>query len=309
MNHKNMMLLGLLVCLSVGTLAQESPISPWQSLNSAMSDAPKDDAAAGKTGEEEFSDAPYDVTYPEADYQNETDYMSDEELILQSLPFKLPFKMDKKQLAVSMKILKAAVKPILKSKELRDAVAYIDESLAKYKTDLESQMYVTLLMDSMQEIYEGKETAELNMMIKRIFTDMSDEETARTLGSVWRSYVSPAIDNYVIDPMRSYVIQPVRSYLYEPISDYVYDFAERIETWMDGSQRPYIDIQYPENYYRRWSERVNDYASRISNWASQARQGLEMARRMLELQEEGRCHGCADQEEHYLEDVNFYNVQ
>ncbi|XP_068216691.1 uncharacterized protein [Palaemon carinicauda] len=135
------------------------------------------------------------------------------------------------------------------------------------------------------------------------------QATARTLGSVWRSYLSPALDNYVVDPMRSYVLDPVRSYLYEPISDYVNDFAERIETWMDGSQRPYIDVQYPENYYRRWSERVNSYASRISDWASQARQGLEMARRMLEIQDEGRCYSCGDQDEHYLEDVNMYNVQ
>lgn len=274
--------LGVLMCMGVSVLSAEPPVSPWQALNPALAEATHFEVT---NIQEEYDDAPYETTYSEAQYSNETDYeyTTEEELFAN----RLPFKMDKKQISVAIKLLKAAVKPVLKSKRVRDAVAYIDESLTSYKTDLETQLYISLLLDSMQEIYEGKETSELNMLLKRFFTDMSDEETGRTLNSVWRAYVAPYLTSYVYNPVRNYVVTPVRSYIYDPLSNYVTDFAERIGTWMESSQRPYIDIQYPETY-SRWSDTVSSYTNRISDWTAQARQGLEIARRMLELQEESK---------------------
>nr|XP_027210666.1 uncharacterized protein LOC113804036 [Penaeus vannamei] len=87
--------------------------------------------------------------------------------------------MDKKQIAVAMKLLKEAVKPILKSKALREAVAYLDDSLSSFNGDIETQLYLRLVLDSAQDIYEGKEAAQIHTILKEYITDMSDEETAR----------------------------------------------------------------------------------------------------------------------------------
>lgn len=295
--------LGVLACMSVGVLSAEPPVSPWQALNPSLGEPTRAEIDAAQ---EEFDDTPYDVTYPEGHNETERQYHQEEDDMMAELPFKLPFKMDKKQSAVAMKLLKEAVKPVLKSKRLQEFVAYLDDSIASYRSDLESQMYVTLVLDSLQEIYEGKETSELNIILKRFFENMSDEETARTLDSVWRSYVTPVLTSYIYNPMRNYVVTPVRSYIYEPITNYVSEFAERIGTWMESSRRPYIDIQYPE--YSRWSQTFNDYANRISDWTAQARDGLAVARRMLELQDEARgCYDCGVQQQ--MDSQEIYSVQ
>ncbi|XP_037792322.1 uncharacterized protein LOC119587712 [Penaeus monodon] len=208
----------------------------------------------------------------------------EEEMHIPELPFKLPFKMDKKQIAVAMKLLKEAVKPILKSKALRETVAYLDDYLASYNGDIETQLYLRLVLDSAQDIYEGKEAGQIHAIVKDFFTDMSDEETARTIEDVW-DYMSPTVDEWFYTPLRKYLVAPVRDYLYYPVSNAINDFADRIGRFMNSDyDSSYVSVQYPQ--YQRWSDSVNRFTNRISKWTTQARRSLETAARVLEAQDE-----------------------
>lgn len=167
-----LLLVSALACLGGVARASEPPVSPWQVLNPPL------------RGEGDAYDiGPLENTYPE---EQETDanvatYEDEEEEYIPELPFKLPFKMDKKQVAVAMKLLKEAVKPILKSKSLRETLAYFDEALASFSSDIETQLYLRLILDSAQDLYEGKESAQIHMIMKDFFTDMSDEVSVENI--------------------------------------------------------------------------------------------------------------------------------
>ncbi|XP_045615220.1 uncharacterized protein [Procambarus clarkii] len=273
-NMRLLAVLGALAFLGMGVSATEPPVSPWQALNPSL---------AEKTPYEEPEDIEAEETYePSTLEANDTTYLTpEEEYLISNIPIKLPFKMEKKQLAVAMKLLKEAAKPIIKSKTLRQTVAYLDSALGAYSEDLELQMYMTLLFDSLQDLYEGKEAVQLHKIMRGFFTDISDEATARAIDDVWRSTLE-----LVYDPVRNYVVQPVNNYLVGPISTAVNGFAERIGKWM-GNRKHYVNVQYPESY-ARWSDAMSSYASRLSDWTSQARQGIELAARMLEAQDQAR---------------------
>lgn len=64
------------------------------------------------------------------------------------------------------------------------------------------------------------------------------QQTARSLDGVLRSTMQ-----YVYNPMRSYF----RNYVVDPFTNAVNGITKRIGNWM-GSERPYVSIQYPENY-------------------------------------------------------------
>jgi len=275
-----------------GGVAMAADINAWQKINPALGldakplDTFDDPAAPQEFYEEEV----YEVTYPEGGEYDPQEY----DYVPTDLPFKLPFKLDKKQVAVAMKLLKEAVKPILKSKRLREAVAYVDDTLAGYTGDVETQLYVRFILDSAQDIYEGKE-GQLHSMVKGFFTDGGDEATARTIDDVWRSYVSPAMEEWVYSPMRRYIVAPVREMFYEPMSNYLGDFAERMGSFLGfySSDELYHN-QYPQ-YYNRWSNGINEFAKRISSMTSQARQGLEVAARVIEAQEANEfARSCGD---------------
>ncbi|XP_042873927.1 uncharacterized protein LOC122254340 [Penaeus japonicus] len=275
MGHKGMLLLlvSALACLGGVARASEPPVSPWQVLNPPL----REEGDAYDIG-------PLENTYPE---EQETDanvatYEDEEEEYIPELPFKLPFKMDKKQVAVAMKLLKEAVKPILKSKSLRETLAYFDEALASFSSDIETQLYLRLILDSAQDLYEGKESAQIHMIMKDFFTDMSDEETARTIDDVW-DYMSPAMDEWFYTPVREYLVAPVRDYVYYPFSNAINDFADRIGRLMGGRYDFYDGVEYPQ--YQRWSDRVNMITSRISKLTSITRRSLEDAVTVLDAQD------------------------
>ncbi|XP_063593382.1 uncharacterized protein LOC134770441 [Penaeus indicus] len=278
MGHKRMLLLlvSALACFAGVARASEPPVSPWQVLNPPL-EADLDVYSAQNTYPEEYEADP-DVP----DYEDELE--EEEEMHIPELPFKLPFKLDKKQVDVAMKILKEAVKPILKSRALREYVAYFDDSLASYNGDIETQLYLRLALDSAQDIYEGKEAGQIHSVVKEFFTDMSDEETARTIEDMW-DYVSPAMDEWFYAPVRKYLVDPVRDYLYYPVSNAINDFADRIGRFMNNDyDSSYVSVQYPQ--YQRWSDSVNRFTNRISKWTSQARRSLETAAKVLEAQDE-----------------------
>ncbi|XP_047491740.1 uncharacterized protein LOC125040974 [Penaeus chinensis] len=272
-----LLLVSALACFAGVARASEPPVSPWQVLNPPL-EADFDIDSLQNTYPEEY-EADSNVTVYEDEEEEE-----EEEMHIPELPFKLPFKLDKKQIAVAMKLLKEAVKPILKSRTFRETVAYLDDSLASYKDDIETQLYLRLALDSAQDIYEGKEAGQIHSIVKEFFTDMSDEETARTIEDMW-DYVSPAMDVWFYTPVRKYLVDPVREYLYYPVSNVINDFADRIGRFMNNDyDSSYVSVQYPQ--YQRWSDSVNRFTNRISKWTSQARRSLETAARVIEAQDE-----------------------
>ncbi|XP_071546791.1 uncharacterized protein [Panulirus ornatus] len=282
MSHRKLLTFVCLVaCLTVGLTTADRPlVSPWQVLNPPL----ESPAHYGPSEPQAYRHESYEPTYTELS-DDDTELSPEEEFLVSNIPFRLPFKMEKKQLAVVMKLLKEAVKPIIKSKTLRVTLAYFDELLASYNDDPETQMYMSLFLDSLQDMYEGKEAVRFNKIVKGIFTDISDEETARTLNDMWRSTV-----DYVYDPVRTFVVRPMRSFLFEPISNAVSDFADRIGLWAIDNPTE-LNVDYPESF-ERWSQAMGLLTRRLSNWSSKARNGIEYAARMLEAQDEGRsCAG------------------
>ncbi|KAK8404046.1 hypothetical protein O3P69_000247 [Scylla paramamosain] len=184
--------------------------------------------------------------------------------------------MDKKQTAVAMKLLKEAVKPVIKSKTLQDTVAYIDEALEYFAHDRDTQMYMTLFFDFMQDVYEGKQAERVDKIVHGFITDNSDEVTARTMRSMW-DYLAEPVDRYFFDTMRSYFVRP--------ISKAMNSFAERIGTWM-GNDNALPHSPYPP--HTSWSKTVKNYARKFSDMSRQARQSLAFAADVLQEQDQAR---------------------
>jgi len=268
------MVVGLVSCV----MSAEPPVSPWQALNPALASPVQ------------YSDIPQPQPQYEPTRQDEKSYLSpEEEFLINNMPFKLPFKMEKKQIAVAMKLLKEAAKPVVKSKVLRESVAYLDEVVRDYVDDQDAQVYMTFVLDSLQDLYEGKEATQFHKFMRGFFSDLSgDEQTARSIDGVFRSTMQ-----YVYNPVRNYF----RNYLVDPLTSYVNGFAKRIGTWM-GNDRSYVGkIHHPENYespdnhIHTWSNRMSSYARSFSDWTRQARMGLEVAARMLEVEDQRSCGG------------------
>ncbi|MPC67412.1 hypothetical protein E2C01_061587 [Portunus trituberculatus] len=196
-------LVAVLACIASVTSQQYPPQGPWESLTPPVQ--PSVEAGPVQPSRDEIA------------------LTDEEEFLVSNIPFKLPFKMDKKQTAVAMKLLKEAMKPVIKSKTLQDTVAYIDDALEYFVHDRDTQMYVTLFFDFMQDVYEGKQAERVDKIVRGFINDNSDEVTARTINDVW-NYVADPFDRYFFDTMRSYVVRP--------ISKAMNSFAERIGTWM-----------------------------------------------------------------------------
>jgi len=195
---------------------------------------------------------------------------------------------------VAMKLLKEAAKPVVKSKVLREYVGYLDEMVTDFVDDQDTQIYLTFILDSLQDFYEGKEATQFHKFMRGFFSDLSgDEQTARSIDGVFRSTM-----DYVYTPMRNIF----RRYMVDPLSNYVTGFAKRMSTWM-GNDRSYVGkIHHPEyesseNHIHTWSNRVSTYARSLNDWTRQARMGLEVAARMLEAEDSMRScgnHGCGN---------------
>lgn len=153
-------LVGVLACIGSVT-PTEPPQGPWQALNPSLGTPAQDKPQRGEV-----------ALTPE------------EEFLVNNIPFKLPFKMDKKQTAVAMKLMKEAVKPIIKSKTLQESVSYVDDLLHFLVDDIETQMYMTLFLDFMQDVYEGKEREQVDKIVRSFIHGNSDQ--VRQQSSRWR---------------------------------------------------------------------------------------------------------------------------
>ena len=145
-------LVGVLACIA-SVASQEPPQGPWQSLTPPI---------------RPFEQAP-------THHKDEVALSDEEEFLVSHIPFKLPFKMTKKQTAVAMKLMKEAVKPVIKSKTLQDTVAYVDDLITYFVDDRDSQMYLTLVLDFMQDVHEGKQSERVDKIVRGLINDNSDE--------------------------------------------------------------------------------------------------------------------------------------
>ena len=65
-----------------------------------------------------------------------------------------------------MKLLREAVKPVVTSESLKEMVEYVDDAVHAFIEDVETQLYLRLVLDTTQEIYEKKESTQINRMIE-----------------------------------------------------------------------------------------------------------------------------------------------
>lgn len=171
-------MVGLVACLGGVLSQQEPPVSPWQALNPAL---------AGPVS----SEVPQPQYQPPRPEHDRTQLSPEEEFLVNNMPFKLPFKMEKKQIAVAMKLLKEAAKPVVKSKVLRQSVAYLDEVVRAYVDDIEMQMYMSFVLDSLQDFYDGKEATQFHKFMRGFLGDLSGDEVSTVHKS--RGYLSENI--------------------------------------------------------------------------------------------------------------------
>lgn len=193
------------------------------------------------------------------------------------LPFKPPFKMDKKQMAVIIKLLKKAVKPVLKSERLRTMVSIVDDFIQELEYNQENKKYYAGMLNAAQDVY-----GELNRMY-----NTEDEAAARTMSTVGNIYRQSVLNNWLVEPFRSWVI--------EPITNTVSGAAERIYN-MIPSNSWVVDTNWIDNPFANWGDNFNHYVNRISNWSARARNTLDVTARLLEAQDgpSARCSGCGN---------------
>ena len=144
-----------MACIASAASQQYPPQGPWESLTPSVQPSEEPNPTQPTKGEIALTD--------------------EEEFLVSHMPFKLPFKMDKKQIAVTMKLLKEAMKPVIKSKTLQDTVAYIDDVLHYFTLNKDAQMYVTLFFDFMQDVYENKQADRVDKIVRGFIADNSDE--------------------------------------------------------------------------------------------------------------------------------------
>jgi len=247
------MLFLALVCLAVG-VSSEAPQSPWPTLTPTAQ--------------------PQRQSFDNGQALAQLALTMEEEILVDMLPFKPPFKMDKKQMAVIIKLLKKAVKPVLKSERLRTMVYIVDDFIQDLEHNQENKKYYAGMLNAAQDVY-----GELNRMY-----NTEDEAQARTMSTVGNIYRQSVLNNWFVAPFRSYII--------DPITTTVTGAVERISNMMPSNSY-IVDTTWINNPFESLGENFFYYVDRISNWSARARSTLDATARLLDAQDESaRCAGC-----------------
>lgn len=251
-------MLGRISCLAVVCLVMrvsgESPQSPWPTLTPTAQ--------------------PVKQAFDQGQAIAQLALTMEEEILVEMLPFKPPFKMDKKQMAVIIKLLKKVVKPVLKSERLRSMVAIVDDFMQELEYNQENKKYYTGMLNAAQDVYR-----ELNTM----YNAEQDEAQARTMASVASIYRESVLNTYMVQPFMNWVVRPVTSRI-STAAERVYNMIPS-NSWV-------VDTNYI-NPFASWGETFNYYVNRISNWSARARSTLDATARLLEDQDAARCIGCS----------------
>lgn len=202
-------------------------------------------------------------------------------MLVEMLPFKPPFKMDKKQMAVVIKLLKKAVKPVLKSERLRYMVATVDGFVKDLDENQENKEYYIGMLNVAQDVY-----ATLNRMYN------SEEAQGRTgggstVGNIFRESV---LNQWFISPFTEYVITPITSRFSSVFSSAI----ERVSNLIPENTL-LIDTDWV-NPFTSWGETFDYYVNRIADISARSRSTFEATARILKEQDqiEGRsCNDCA----------------
>lgn len=257
-----------LVCLAV-SVSGEAPQSPWQSLTPSTHPVKQENNYNAKK------------TFDQGQAIAQLALTLEEEMLVEMLPFKPPFKMDKKQMAVVIKLLKKAVKPVLKSERLRYMVATVDGFVKDLDENQENKEYYIGMLNVAQDVY-----ATLNRMYN------SEEAQGRTgggstVGNIFRESV---LNQWFISPFTEYVITPITSRFSSVFSSAI----ERVSNLIPENTL-LIDTDWV-NPFTSWGETFDYYVNRIADISARSRSTFEATARILNEQDqiEGRsCHGCA----------------
>jgi len=249
-----------LVCLVLG-VSGETPQSPWP----ALTPTPQ----------------PVKQSFNNEQAIAQLALTMEEELLVEMLPFKPPFKMDKKQMAVIIKLLKKAVKPVLKSERLRTMVHIVDDFMQDLEYNQENKKYYTGMLNAAQDVYHE---------VNRLYNyENMDEAQARTINTALESvsniYRSSVLNNWIVQPFNNWILSPLTSR--------ISNAAERIYNMVPNNSWV-VDTNYI-NPFTSWGETFNYYVDRFSNWSARARNTLDATARLLEQQDavSARCSGCS----------------
>jgi len=192
----------------------------------------------------------------------------EEEMMVDMLPFKPPFNMDKKQMAVIIKLLKKAVKPVLKSERLRTMVSIVDDFMQDLENNQENKKYYSGMLDISQAVYK-----QLNTIYNDEQTNKASARTISTISSIYRESV---LNNWVVEPINNNIITPVTSSITTA--------ARRVYSMLPGPILVF-DTTYI-NLYDRWSETYNYYVNQISSWTGRARNILDVTAQFLDEEDQ-----------------------
>jgi len=179
-------------------------------------------------------------------------------------------------MAVVIKLLKKAVKPVLKSERLRTMVSIVDDFIQELEHNQENKQYYSEMLDVAQDVY-GE--------VRRMYN--SAEVEGRTLSTVQNIYRESVLNNWFVTPFTDYIITPITSRI-SYAAERVYEMLPQ-NTWV-------VDTDY-FNPFPRWGETFDYYVNRISNWSASSRRALETTARFLEQEDAvvGRaCPGCGN---------------
>ncbi|CAL4069835.1 unnamed protein product [Meganyctiphanes norvegica] len=244
-------MIGRIVCLALVCLALsvngEAPQSPWQTLTPTAK--------------------PVKHAFDQGQAIAQLALHMEEEILVEMLPFKPPFKMDKKQMAVIIKLLKKGVKPILKSERLLTMISTVDDFIQDLESNQENKKYYAGMLNAAQDVYRE---------LKRMYNaEQTDEGQARTWDSVSSIYQSSVLRNWIVSPFTNWVITPITSRL-SSVVDRVSNLIPN-NSWV-------IDTEYI-NPFESLGETFQYYVNRMSSWSSRARHTLEATARLLEEQD------------------------
>jgi len=241
----------LVLCLALGAVHGEAPTSPWPELTPTQKPAKQ--------------------TFDQGQAMAQLAMTMEEELLVEMLPFKPPFKMDKKQMAVVIKLLKKLVKPVLKSERLRTMVSIVDDFMQELEHNQENKQYYIGMLNAAQDVY-----GEVNRMYN------SEEAQGRTFETVQSIYRESVLNNYIVQPISNWIIEPITSRVYYA-AERVYEMLPS-NTWI-------VDTEYI-NPFASWGETFDYYVNRIANWSAGTRRALTATARMLQAQDEAEGRNC-----------------
>jgi len=234
-----------LVCLSLGGLNIEASQSPWPTL----------------------TPTPQPVKLQSFDNGQAVAQLAltmEEEILVDMLPFKPPFKMDKKQMAVIIRLLKKAVKPVLKSERLRTMVSIVDDFMQDLENNQENKKYYSGMLDIAQTVYR-----ELSTIYNDEQTNKASARTFDTINSIYRESV-----------LNNWVVQPINNNIVTPVTSSITTAARRVYSMLPGPILEF-DVTYI-NLYDRWSETYNYYVNQISGITGRTRSILEVTAQFLD---------------------------